>query len=464
MSSNATRWIVTCTALLAAPAPGRALQMTQPPVTQPQASQPASNPSGLPEGPLTIFVTKVIGKVQYRTPGSDKWQFAKEGMELPEGTEFNTIPFSRLQFRILPDQVFAVDRVTRVKVIRANFRNGKLITEAGMEFGRVRYDIEGAGVEHDATIRSPNATLAVRGTQVSLYDQPPFVPQAISLTGRAQFRDARKAVAFGGKGRTTVVSAAAGSPAQLALAQAVEDPTLQRARTASEAQLIAQFVSRGSIQFFDQTRGIEVIRGGVPPSPQSLARTLPGLSVFLSWTGNANLDLSVGVQSNSEFLYPIGGLNQYSNGDVIPFDHQGGRHGGVELASLPRINSSNANDLLFLGASHISGKPTDMTFSAFLNGKPVMLFDIGLQTCVPTISATLGRGEAQAAELPLGQEALLMCLAGVGNLSVSAPAGQAASSSPGRSVQASSTRAAASPRHAVLAPTPRRDLTPHGIR
>lgn len=443
-------------ALLTVPALAWSLQ-----TTQPQASQPASN---LPEGPLSIFVTKVIGKVQYRTPGSDKWQFAKEGMELPEGTEFNTIPFSRLQFRILPDQVFAVDRVTRVKVIRANFRNGKLITEAGMEFGRVRYDIEGAGVEHDATIRSPNATLAVRGTQVSLYDQPPFVPQAISLTGRAQFRDARKAVAFGGKGRTTLVNAAAGSPAQLALAQAVEDPDLQRARTPSEAELIAQFVSRGSIQFFDQTRGIEVIRGGVPPTPQSLARTLPGLSVFLSWSGNANLDLSVGVQSNNEFLYPIGGLNQYSNGDVIPFDHQGGRHGGVELASLPRINSSNANELLFLGASHIWGKPTDMTFSAFLNGKPVMVFDIGLQQCVPTISATLGRGEAQAAELPLGQEALLMCLAGVGNLSIPTSAGQGAASSPGRSSQPHPNRATVSRQPSVLTLSASRGFMPRGGR
>jgi len=459
MSRRTVHWIVSCLVLLSAHGTGWALQ-----ATQPQSSQPASNPSGLPEGPLQIFVTRVIGKVQYRTPDSDKWQFAKEGMELPEGTEFNTIPFSRLQFRILPDQVFAVDRVTRVKVIRANFRSGKLITEAGMEFGRVRYDIEGAGVEHDATIRSPNATLAVRGTQVSLYDQPPFVPQAISLTGRAQFRDARKAVAFGGKGRTTVVSAAAPSAAQLALAQAVEDPDLQRARTPSEAALIAQFISRGSIQFFDQTRGIEVIRGGVPPAPQSLARTLPGLSVFLSWTGNANLDLSVGVQSNNEFLYPVGGLNRYPNRDFIPFDHQGGPHGGVELASFPRITNSNVNELLFLGASHIWGKPTDMTFSAFLNGKPAMLFDLSQLQCVPTISATLGPGEAQAAELPLGQEALLMCLAGVGNLPLSASVGQGAPSSSSRSAQARSARVAASPRHAVPTPTAARCLTPRSGR
>ena len=394
-------WVMTCAALLAAPAAAWALQ----------ATQPASAP-GLPEGPLRIVITKVVGKVQYRTADDQPWQFAKVGQQLPEGTEFSTIPLSRLQFRIEPDQVFSVDRVTRVKITRAAFRNGKLITSAGMEFGRVRYDIEGAGIEHDATIRSPNATLAVRGTQVSLYDQPPFAPRAISLTGRAQFRDARKAIAFGGKGRKTAVNTVVASPAQLALNQAVVDPNLQRARTASEQALIAQFLSRGAIAFFDQSRGIEVVRGGVPPMPQALARTLPGVNIFLSWTGNANLDLSVGVQSSGEFLYPIAGLNQYPNGDKIPFDHRGGPHGGLELASFPRITSANANELFSIGAGHIAGRTTDMTFSAFQNGKPIMLFDLATQTCVNTISATLGPDEAQAAELPLGQEALLLCLAG----------------------------------------------------
>ena len=32
-------------------------------------------------------------------------------------------------------------------------------------------------------IRSPSSVLALRGTKVSLYDQPPFTPRATSLTG-----------------------------------------------------------------------------------------------------------------------------------------------------------------------------------------------------------------------------------------------------------------------------------------
>ena len=54
-----------------------------------------------------------------------------------------------------------------------------------MKYGRTHYDIEGAGLEHQSSIISPSSTLAVRGTNVSLFDQPPFKPEAISYTGRA---------------------------------------------------------------------------------------------------------------------------------------------------------------------------------------------------------------------------------------------------------------------------------------
>ena len=128
-----------------------------------RASLPTTAPS-TPEGePLRIRVVKVQGKVQYRVPGNPKWDFAKEGTELPEGTEFSTRPGARIQCTVPPDQVFAIDRVTRVKITRASFHNGKVDFDAGMQFGRMRYDIEGAAIEHDSTIRSPNATLQIRG-------------------------------------------------------------------------------------------------------------------------------------------------------------------------------------------------------------------------------------------------------------------------------------------------------------
>jgi hypothetical protein len=56
---------------------------------------------------------------------------------------------------------------------------------------------------------------------VSLYDQPPFAPQATSLTGRAAFRNARRQmVAFGGKAKAHVAADSV-SPAQAALGDAI---------------------------------------------------------------------------------------------------------------------------------------------------------------------------------------------------------------------------------------------------
>jgi hypothetical protein len=68
------------------------------------------------------------------------------------------------------------------------------------------HEIREGGLEHDCKIRSPNTALAVRGTQVSLYDQPPFTPEAVSLSGRALFRNVRRElVPFGGYSGTTRV-------------------------------------------------------------------------------------------------------------------------------------------------------------------------------------------------------------------------------------------------------------------
>jgi hypothetical protein len=81
--------------------------------------------------------------------------------------------------------------------------------------------------------------LTIRGTKVSIFDQPPFVPQAVSLTGRAMFADARKSVAFGGKSKT-VVRADKDTSAALLISQSYVDPTLAGARTPAEQRAIEQ--------------------------------------------------------------------------------------------------------------------------------------------------------------------------------------------------------------------------------
>jgi len=79
-------------------------------------------------------------------------------------------------------------------------RNGnKVKTDLIMKYGRTHYDIEGAGLEHQATITSPSSTLAVRGTDVVLCDQVPFTPYSISYTGRASFTYGHSTINVGSK-------------------------------------------------------------------------------------------------------------------------------------------------------------------------------------------------------------------------------------------------------------------------
>jgi hypothetical protein len=189
--------------------------------TPPAAKATEQNPAD-----LRIVVTGVEGDAQVRASANAKWESAKVDMRLTGTAEFRTGARSAVRFSIPPDQTYTVDRLSTVKVARAVFNGKKVNTDVGLEKGRVRYDlvrgaskekspapededlvkqIEEAGVEYDSTIRSPNAALAVRGTQVSLYDQPPFAPEAISLTGRAVFRNTRRQlVAFGGQVRASV--------------------------------------------------------------------------------------------------------------------------------------------------------------------------------------------------------------------------------------------------------------------
>jgi hypothetical protein len=189
-----------------------------------QTSAPATQ-LVLPEGPLQVTVTGVDGIVRLRPTPTDKWVRAAIGMVLNEGAEFQTGPRSAVRFVIPPDQTVSLDRLGTVKILRANFENGKLFTDLGMKYGRTRYDIESAGRDHDAKVHSPSAVMAIRGTTVSLYDQPPFTPEAVSLTGRARFIVGNKVIPFGGKGQgKTKVNQSSNSPAETALSLTEIDP------------------------------------------------------------------------------------------------------------------------------------------------------------------------------------------------------------------------------------------------
>lgn len=358
------------TAVLSISSSSFALQQTQPAAPDVPSSAPTTNGS---VQALKVTVTAVEGIVQVRTGSDQPWQRAIVGMELNQDAEFRTAPRSAVQFKIPPDQTITLDRLGTVKVLEAIDDNGKLKTKLGMKYGRTRYDIESAGQEHEASIASPSSTLAIRGTKVSLYDQRPFVSVATSLTGRAEFRDARKTIAFGNKGAgTTKVDTQTGNSAQYALDKSIVDPSIARARTASEAGLIAAVFSTGATVDYDFQKGIRVVTGGRPLTDTQLLPVLPdALDFVLRWTG-AGTDLNLGVISpgttGNRLVYPVGGLNILPNGGSIAYDDRGGPHGGMEIASFPK---NFPEGLYRVGSVLVSGPNSPATLEVFLNGKLV---------------------------------------------------------------------------------------------
>ena len=343
-------------------------------------------------GPLTAKITAVSGLCSVRMSEDAAWQPAKVGMELTENAELRTGPAGTIQFVIPPDQTIAVDRLTTAKLLQAVQKNGKVTTDIGIKYGRTRYDLEGGGLEHQSTLRSPNATLAVRGTKVSLFDQPPFTPQAVSLTGRAEFSAQRRragTLAFGNRGQgKTVVNANSLTAGDLALKQTIVDPTLQGARTESEQALLATVISRGANVSLDRDTGITIVRGGVPPTDAQLLPSLPGkVNFVLHWTGDFNINLGVSTPgtetfTQAEFVYPARGVNVSANGKTA-FDHQGGGNGGVEIVSF-----NNVQDGIYKIAGRMitPGGSTSATLTAYIDGKPVDLGDLNNLTMGPSVT------------------------------------------------------------------------------
>src|SRR5262245_17276944 len=341
---------------------------------------------------LDAQITGVEGLVQVRQAPDQPWVKATVGMKIGEAAEFRTGPRSSVRCTIAPDQTFTLDRLGTVSLVEAIQQDKTITTDLAMKYGRVRLDVEAAGVEHRTVIRSPSSTLAVRGTRVSLYEQRPFNPQAVSLTGRAEFRTGKKQLAFGARnqGKTTV-NEVQPNAAALALTQATVDPTIVLARTDSEAQLVDQQLSSGSTIFFEQDQQIKVVKGGIPPTDTQLIPTLPGVLNFVArWHTNADLNFSVaapgGPNNAGETLYPVGPLSTSSTGGRVAFDHRGGPNGGIEIVFFP---NGYPLGLYGLGLTLISGAPTVAQVDAFLNGERVGIFNG--QTVVDSVSVQVNK-------------------------------------------------------------------------
>jgi hypothetical protein len=378
------------------------------------ADGPATAPAtqGAPQQgtSLQVTVAEVHGSVQVREDEKQPWKAAKEGMVVNEGAEFRTGPRSSVRCTIPPDQSFTLDRLGTVKVLQAIKDGSKLHTDMLMKYGRTKYSVEAAGLTHEGTISSPSGTLAVRGTVTSLYDQPPFVPEAVSYTGVVAFRDAHRQINVGSKGGgTQVVAGDQDSAADTALNHGTTDPKWAGARTGSEKSFISSEVSRGAVAQLNPQTTLTTVSGGTPISNDAqLADTLPGKLNFVArWFGPANIDLEVSVEFGNptdilfgtktfeatEILLPQVGLNRSKSGGQIPYDHVGGPNGGTEVAFW---NNPPKEAVYGITGNFISGdKPVEVKLNVFLNKQKQSLFFIDEQgnfIHTKTIDVMLGPG------------------------------------------------------------------------
>lgn len=119
---------------------------------------------------LTGEIVSVRGMVQVRGSVDAPWQMAQKGAAVNAGTEFRTGPRSSVVFRIEPNQVVTLDRLGVMKIDQAvRLASGQVKTDLSMPYGRNNYKIEGGGVEHESTIRTPAAVLGVRGSEMSTW-------------------------------------------------------------------------------------------------------------------------------------------------------------------------------------------------------------------------------------------------------------------------------------------------------
>lgn len=240
---------------------------------------------------LQAVVAGVRGLVQVRQAEDQPWVPAAVGMKLDQGSEFRTGPRSAVQVKIEPGQTITLDRLGTMKLLQAVRQEGKMVTDLGMKYGRTRYDIQTEGVEHESTIHSPSATLAVRGTRVGVQDGPlfGFIAWSTQNTGRVRDKLLRRSMTIQG-GQS--VDGNSDGPGEKARNDGTVDSRDSNERDGDEADLVVTY----PVGTFDQSSGgsFEEFRGQMAASANDDRHTHdpgdvinePGdqpLAMVLSW-------------------------------------------------------------------------------------------------------------------------------------------------------------------------------------
>lgn len=353
-------------------------------LAQPVAgSQPSTEPSTSPIAGTFRVVQVVARRAQVKLhPGDKEFVACVAGMELSRDSTICTDPKGMVWIET-EGKLLRAGGTTVMRVGTLKQDDGSVSTTIDIERGTGNLDFERGGPTGNAAMRSPNSTLAVRGTKVSLYDQPGFEPRATSLTGTAEFENFRRQHIFFGKlaapagSGKFVVTAANPDPAAVAYQETVVDPTLRGARTDSEQQLVAQLLSRGAVVSFDRSSGLLIVRGGSVPT--NFSPLLQGsFNVVLTWRTDVNLNLGVASPGTdavtpprkAEFVYPSAGLARTASGGATRFDHRGGNKGGYEVVSFNGFDNGTYA-VVVENVKPKTPRPVNASFRVFLDGEPV---------------------------------------------------------------------------------------------
>jgi hypothetical protein len=283
-----------------------------------------------------------------------------------------------VRFIIPPDHTITLDRLGVCKLLEAIRIGKRTKTDLGMNYGRVRYDIEAGGAEHDSTIHSPGSTLAVRGTIFNLTDEGGFPPVAVSLSGPVKFTDSAGNVeTFGGAaGKAVIISGTQGA-ANTALNTTYVDPTSSTGRTTDEKQAVLTLPVTG---LASTTTPISHSTGSggqsgppTPPPPPPPPPESHSLIFQLVWVASGpkditpDLDLFI-LTPRGERLCPKDCPPTVPSGGRSPQDDRGGANVSLaqEIASFPDRFDTGAYQF---GVKHASGAPAAFQLGVFRDGK-----------------------------------------------------------------------------------------------
>ena len=270
-------------------------------------------------------VRQVVGIVRARKSENDAWQPVKVGDVFEEGVEFRTAPRSRVVFTVPPDQTIILDRLGVVKLLIAKRTGNEVRTSLGMPYGRTEYQVEEAGLQHNADIAAPGATLAVRGTKdMVLFDQGPFTPVAFARQPVRLRNSKGQTIVFGRSGSSAHVGADKNSPGEQSLVESRVDPAGAFAARTQAENAVLSYLSRVAPDLdISQFRLLSLITDPNFKGSGAVVLPIPGqLQFTLIWTTAFASDLDLSVKS------PLGELVSAAN----PKAKSSGHHLGDETS------------------------------------------------------------------------------------------------------------------------------------